>query len=193
MERFAAEILVHRDYLTRCAMVLTGDRDSAGDLVQETLLRAWTYFDTLKPGTHPRSWLYRIMRNTFINEYRRSRRQPEQVEFDEQQITMSSRDDGRDASGDVNTRIERGTVGDEILQAVESLPLKIRNVLMLRHFEDFQYEEIAEALRIPIGTVRSRLNRARQVLSSRLKEYARSHGYPEDTHPRDGNLVLARS
>lgn len=179
------------DFLHRCASAFTGERESAEDLVQETLLRAWTYFDTLEPGTHARSWLYRIMRNTFINDVRRSKRIPDHIEFDEEHHTASPASWAAPSGTDLNARIEEGTFEDVVMRAVESLPGKIRNVLLLRHVEDFQYHEIADALNIPVGTVRSRLNRARSVLFTRLKDYARSKGYAVGSDAMLGGLVLA--
>lgn len=175
-KQFEAVMIPHMDVLFNYGMYLTGDRDTASDLLQETFLKAFRFFDKFEQGTNAKAWLYRIMRNTFINEYRRIKRIPETVEYDEQisAYQMLPRDDEQNQE---ERRVGGEMFGDEIAGAIAGLPEKFKSVIVLRDVEDLPYEEIADALEIPIGTVRSRLHRARAILFGRLKGYAEAHGY----------------
>ncbi len=175
--RFQETMVPHMDLLFNYANYLTGDREEAGDLLQETFLKAYRFFDKFKEGTNARAWLYRIMRNTFINDYRRVKRAPNIVEYDEQVTPNYMAPQDPRQSTDFRERIEAESFGDEITIAIGKLPEKYKSVIVLRDVEDLPYEEIAEALNIPVGTVRSRLHRARAILFDRLKSYARSKGY----------------
>ena len=174
---FEQVMVPYMDQIFNYAYYLSGDRDEAGDLLQETYLKAYRFFDKFEQGTNAKAWLYRIMRNTYINEYRRVKRIPEQVQYDEQisayQMTPAA---GRD-SNDLRVLIDRKTLDDDVAGAIAALPEKFRSVVVLRDIEDLPYEEIAEALEIPVGTVRSRLHRARAILFERLKSYAEDRGY----------------
>jgi RNA polymerase sigma-70 factor (ECF subfamily) len=175
------------DMLYGYAMYLTGDRDEASDLLQETFLKAYRFYDKFEQGTNAKAWLYRIMRNTYINDYRRGKRTPDMVEYDEQKSAyMMSRGDepGPD-------EIKGEIFEDEIAEAISTLPEKFKSVIVLRDVEDLPYEEIAEALEIPIGTVRSRLHRARAILFEKLKAYAKERGYVVGDRFVQPNLALA--
>ncbi len=176
-ERFQKNMVPHMDLMYNYAMYLTSDRDEANDLLQETFLKAFRFFDKFEEGTNARAWLYRIMRNTFINNYRHAKRIPDHVEYDEQISAYQFLPGDPRLSNDLRERIDAEMFDDEISVAIASLPEKYKSVVVLRDVEDLPYEEIAEALNIPIGTVRSRLHRARSILFERLKEYARSKGY----------------
>jgi RNA polymerase sigma-70 factor (ECF subfamily) len=165
------------DVIFNYALYLSGDREMASDLLQDTYLKAYRFFDKFEEGTNAKAWLYRIARNTYINEYRRIKRLPDHVEYDEQisSYQMLPRDEeshrpGRDT--DLNDVFD-----DTIATAIASLPEKFKSVVVLRDIENLPYEEVAEALDIPIGTVRSRLHRARAILFDRLKGYATARGY----------------
>jgi RNA polymerase sigma-70 factor (ECF subfamily) len=175
--RFNDEMVPHMDLLYNYALYLTTDREEASDLLQETFLKAFRFFDKYEPGTNAKAWLYRIMRNTYINEYRRVKRQPDTVEYDDQisayQMVPSDISDRQDMAG----RPVHDIFGDELAGAIGGLPEKFKSVIVLRDIEELPYEEIAESLAIPIGTVRSRLHRARAILFEKLKGYATSRGY----------------
>jgi RNA polymerase sigma-70 factor (ECF subfamily) len=175
-EQFKKEMMPFTDMLFNYALYLSGDREQAGDLLQDTYLKAFRFFDKFEKGTNAKAWLYRIMKNTFINEYRRTQRHPEMVEFDEQ---LSPYQMSPSAAGmnDLRNMMESRMFDDEMAGAIAALPEKFKSVVVLRDIEDMPYEEIAEVLAIPIGTVRSRLHRARSILFSRLKGYARARGY----------------
>jgi RNA polymerase sigma-70 factor (ECF subfamily) len=116
------------------------------------------------------------MRNTFINNYRKMKRLPEHVAYDDQisGTQMLPNEEGvKQAGKDLSELFE-----DEIASAIAALPERYKSVLVLRDIEELQYEEIAEAMEIPVGTVRSRLHRARAILFEALKDLARGRGYP---------------
>jgi RNA polymerase sigma-70 factor (ECF subfamily) len=167
---FEAETLPHLDTLYRVALRLTGDAASAEDLVQETMLKALRAWRSFRPGSNARAWLITILRNQFINEWRARRRAPAQVEFEALPDLPSLTDP------DPEGRFFRELVDEEVLEAVDELPPDFREVLVLSDMEGLPYGEIAEALSIPVGTVKSRLFRARRILQGRLRRYAEMTG-----------------
>jgi RNA polymerase sigma-70 factor (ECF subfamily) len=185
--RFKASMTPHMDQMYNYAMYLTGERDEANDLLQETFLKAYRFYDKYEEGTNAKAWLYRIMRNTYINEYRRLKRLPDLVEFDEQISAPYFAPDVQRSA----TQFEGELFGDEIATAIARLPEKFKSVIMLRDVEDLPYEEIAEALDIPVGTVRSRLHRARALLFDRLKGYAQDRGYRVGDRFEPAELAIA--
>jgi RNA polymerase sigma-70 factor (ECF subfamily) len=175
--RFDREMVPHMDLLYNYAMYMTGDRDAAQDLLQETFLKAFRFFDKFEQGTNAKAWLYRIMRNTYINEYRRIKRIPELVTYDEQISPYHLDRNESMATDELRLKMDGETFDDEIAGAISALPEKFKSVVILRDVEDLPYEEIAEVLEIPVGTVRSRLHRARIILFEKLRGYAKSRGY----------------
>jgi RNA polymerase sigma-70 factor (ECF subfamily) len=176
-ERFNREMLPHMDMLYSYAVYMTGNRDEASDLLQETFLKAFRFFDKFEAGTNAKAWLYRIMRNTYINEYRRVKRLPDIVEYDEHVSYHKMVTNETIGPDDLRNKIDGEMFDDNIADAIASLPEKFKSVVILRDVEDLPYEEIAAALEIPIGTVRSRLHRARVLLFDALKDYAKTRGY----------------
>jgi RNA polymerase sigma-70 factor (ECF subfamily) len=170
-------MLPHRDVLFNYGLYMTGDRDEASDLLQETYLKAFRFFDSFEKGTNAKAWLYRIMRNTYINEYRRVKRIPDHVEYDEQLSPYQMPADQVAHGDDLAAKLSGEMFGDEVAGAIAALPEKFKSIIILRDVEDLPYEEIAEALEIPVGTVRSRLHRARAILFEQLKGFARERGY----------------
>jgi RNA polymerase sigma-70 factor (ECF subfamily) len=189
--QFEAIMVPHMDVLYSYGLYLTGDQDSANDLLQETFLKAFRFFDKFEEGTNARAWLYRIMRNTFINEYRRVKRLPDLVEYDEQ-ISSYQMLPREAEETDLRHQINGELFDDEIAGAISALPEKFKSVIILRDVEDLPYEEIADALDIPIGTVRSRLHRARAILFAKLKDYAGSRGYTVPERFLDAEPALLR-
>jgi len=189
--QFEAIMVPHMDVLYSYGLYLTGDQDSANDLLQETFLKAFRFFDKFEEGTNARAWLYRIMRNTFINEYRRVKRLPDLVEYDEQ-ISSYQMLPREAEETDLRHQINGELFDDEIAGAISALPEKFKSVIILRDVEDLPYEEIADALDIPIGTVRSRLHRARAILFAKLKDYASSRGYTVPERFLDAEPALLR-
>jgi len=171
---YEREALVHLDTLYRVALRLTGNAADAEDLVQETMLRAYRSWDTFTLGTNAKGWLLTILRNLFINEYRRKRRHPETVDLDTiEPFAVFDEIQEDDPQGAFFDRI----VDDEVLRAVDQLPEAFREAVMLSDMEGLSYEEIAKVLDVPVGTVKSRLYRGRRMLQSKLYEYAVSMGY----------------
>lgn len=163
--------------LNSFALKMTGNEDDANDLVQETLLKAYRYFDKYELGTNCKSWLFTIMRNTFINIYRKNSREPNKVDYEDVQNFYENIKPSEINDNHFVEDVFSNLLDDEITQAIADLSEDFRTVIILSDIEGFTYEEIAEFINSPIGTVRSRLHRARKMLYTKLKEYAVSKGY----------------
>ena len=172
---FEREALVHLDALYRVALRLTGNPADADDLVQETMLKAYRAWHQYQPGTNAKGWLLTILRHAFINEYRRRTRHPETVDLDaiEPFAVLDDERQDDDPQGQFFDQI----VDDEVLRAIDALPEQFREAVVLSDVEGMSYEEVANILGVPIGTVKSRLFRGRQLLQAKLYEYAVSMGY----------------
>lgn len=168
------------DLLYNFALRTTGDPDDAKDLLQETFLKAYRFWDKYEKGTNIRAWLFRIMKNSYINRYRKETREPGKVDFEDvENFYDSIRDDSKETS-DLQQRMFGDLLGDEVTAALQELPDDFRTVVILCDIEELTYEEIAEFLNCPIGTVRSRLHRGRKMLQARLHQYARKRGLLSD-------------
>src|SRR5213594_1062237 len=171
---FEREALVHLDSLYRVALRLTGNPAEADDLVQETMLKAYRAWHQFEKGTNAKGWLLTILRHAFINEYRRRTRHPETVDVDTiEPFAVFSEVQDEDPQGAFFDKI----VDDQVLQAIDQLPVVFRETLVLSDVEGMSYQEIASILQVPVGTVKSRLFRARQLLQSKLYDYAVEMGY----------------
>jgi RNA polymerase sigma-70 factor (ECF subfamily) len=171
---FEREALVHLDALYRVALRLTGNPADADDLVQETVLKAYRAWDQYERGTNAKGWLLTILRNSFINEYRRRARHPENVDLDTIEPFA--------VFGDIQEEDPQGAffdkiVDDEVLRAIDALPEVFRETVVLSDVEGMSYQEIARILDVPVGTVKSRLFRARHMLQGKLYDYAVNMGY----------------
>jgi RNA polymerase sigma-70 factor (ECF subfamily) len=174
---FERELLPHVGALQTFAYHLTYNQDDADDLVQETYMKAYRFIDKYEQGTNAKAWLFKILKNAYINEYRKKIRQPTKVDF-EDIVTYHDTDDDRISGySDLRQEIFENMMGDEVTTAINSLPLDFRTVILLCDIEGFTYEEIASIIDVPIGTVRSRLFRARNLLKEKLTTYATDHGY----------------
>ncbi len=176
-EEFERDAIPHMKALYNFALRMTGSSDDAHDLVQETYLKAFRFFDKFEKGTNCKAWLFRIMKNTYINLYRKEAKVPEKVDFDEIQEYYAPNAMPMGGSEDLQEKIFGNLLEDEVLLALQSLPEEFRTVVILSDIESFTYEEIAEFIESPIGTVRSRLHRGRKILQKKLFEYARAKGY----------------
>ncbi|HEY3220552.1 MAG TPA: sigma-70 family RNA polymerase sigma factor [Gemmatimonadales bacterium] len=171
---FEREALVHLDVLYRVALRLTGNAADADDLVQETMLKAYRAWDQYEKGTNAKAWLLTILRHAFINEYRRKTRHPETVDLDRiEPYAVFSEVQDDDPQGAFFDKI----VDDQVLRAIDQLPVAFRETLVLSDVEGMSYQEIAGILEVPVGTVKSRLFRARQLLQGKLYDYAVEMGY----------------
>jgi len=167
--QFDAEALPHLDALYRVALRLTGDASQAEDLVQDTMLKAYRSWRQYRPGTNAKGWLLTILRNTFINDYRRRKLEPVATDLEAVEPHALYRNiEEVDPEGAFFSQI----VDEKVLEAVDALPPEFREVLVLSDMEGMSYAEIAEALHIPVGTVKSRLFRGRRLLQAALYEYA---------------------
>lgn len=177
---FEHELLPHAGALSTFAYHLTYNEADADDLVQDAYLRAYKSIHSYQEGTNAKAWLFRILRNAFINEYRKKSNQPTKVDYEEV-VNFHKEEDDTSYSSYLDLREEmfEGMMGDEVTMAINSLSDEARVVILLCDIEGFKYDEIATILGVPIGTVRSRLFRARNSLKERLKEYAESLGYKD--------------
>jgi RNA polymerase sigma-70 factor, ECF subfamily len=175
-KEFEAEAFPHKDILLNFALRTTGDADDAKDLLQETFMKAFRFWDKYEKGTNIRAWLFRIMKNSYINRYRKEAREPGMVDYDDvENFYDSIRDDSTD-SNDLQKQMYRNMLSDEVVGALQSLPEDFRTVVILCDIEQLTYEEISDFLNCPIGTVRSRLHRGRKMLEEKLHDYARDRG-----------------
>lgn len=176
---FEAEALQHLGVLYETAYHLARNETAAEDLVQEACLRAFRFWDKYEKGTNCRAWLLRILRNTFINQYRRKAPETDRIDPTEldryynQLVDSATIPEQRDPSQELFANL----VDDEIIEAMEQLPEEFREVVILSDLQELSYKEIAEILDCPIGTVRSRLSRGRKMLQSLLYEFAVEGGF----------------
>ncbi len=179
---FDQEFMPHIDSMYNFAFKLTNDEDDANDLVQDTYLKAFRFINSFERGTNAKAWLFRILKNSFINDYRKKSKEPSKVDYQEIETVYNSNEDfGSEVEHTTDLRYEavQDMIGDEVATALNSLPVDFRTVIILCDIEGFTYEEMAKILDIPIGTVRSRLHRARNLLKDKLRSYALSMGFKE--------------
>jgi RNA polymerase sigma-70 factor (ECF subfamily) len=173
---FEAEAVPHMDVLFNFALRTTGNGDDAHDLLQETYMKAFRFWDKYEKGTNVRAWLFRIMKNSYINRYRKETREPGMVDYgDVENFYDSIRDESTDTN-DLQQKMYNNMLSDEVTQALQSLPEDFRTVVILCDIEGLTYEEISDFLNCPIGTVRSRLHRGRKMLEDMLRDYAKDRG-----------------
>ncbi len=181
---FEEEFLPFIDSMYNFAYRITSDEDDAKDLVQETYFKAFKFLDSFEKGTNAKAWLFRIMKNSFINEYRKKSKEPQKVDYQDVELYYSSEDMQMMLSSDIQLESLQNMIGDEVSMALNALDVDFRIVIILCDLEGFTYEEMAKILDIPIGTVRSRLHRARNLLRGILKLYAKSMGYKSKSDDR---------
>ncbi|HOY40989.1 MAG TPA: sigma-70 family RNA polymerase sigma factor [Chitinophagales bacterium] len=174
---FEDELLPHADALYNFAYHLTYNEEDANDLVQETFMKAFRFINSFDSGTNAKAWLFKILKNGFINEYRRKKKEPSKVDYEDIIAYQDADEENGGVAFDLREDIFDGMMGDEITVALNRLPIDFKTVILLCDIEGFTYEEIAKIIDIPIGTVRSRLHRARNMLKESLKEYAEKMGY----------------
>jgi RNA polymerase sigma-70 factor, ECF subfamily len=175
--RFEEEALPHLDALYTMAVRLARNPHDASDLVQETILRAYRFFERFEQGTNCRAWLLTILFNNFRNGYRRSAREqpagsPE--EFERRIEAESLRPDA--PNSDPAAKLSESGMEREVEAALEALPAEFREALLLVDVQELSYEEISQVLNIPIGTVKSRVSRGRSLLREALTAYAKERG-----------------
>ena len=176
---FENELLPHVGALQTFAYHLTYNQEDADDLVQETYLKAYRFIDKYDEGTNAKAWLFKILKNAYINEYRKRVKQPTKVDYEEIVAYHDTDDDHISGYSDLREEIFLHMMGDEVTSAINSLPIDFRTVILLCDIEGFTYEEIASIIDVPIGTVRSRLFRARNLLKEKLTSYAQKLGFTD--------------
>ena len=177
---FNQEFMPQIDSMYNFAYRLTNDEDDANDLLQDTYMKAFRFINSFQQGTNAKAWLFRILKNSFINDYRKKSKEPSKIDYQEVETVYNSNEDAEvESTTDLRIEAVQDMIGDEVATALNSLPVDFRTVIILCDIEGFTYEEMAKILDIPIGTVRSRLHRARNLLKEKLRSYAKSMGYKE--------------
>ena len=177
-QEFESLALAQLDSLYSAALRLTKNERDAEDLVQDTCMRAFRFFDKFERGTNIKAWLFKILTNTFINRYRRKVKERTLVEGSERDAVHErfiSRDASDFAANPEQYFFDR-LLSDDVLMAMDSLPIEFRLVVILADLQEFSYKEIADILECPVGTVMSRLFRGRKLLQKTLRQYAQGEG-----------------
>ena len=183
---FEQEAMPHMDALYNFALRMTGDPEDADDLVQETYLKAFKFFDKFEKGTNCKAWMFRILKNSFINDYRKTSKEPDKVDYDDIQNFYETIKSSDVKTQHVQEDVFSQLLDDDISKAITNLPEDFRTVIILSDIEGFTYEEIADFVDCPVGTVRSRLHRARKMLYASLYDYAKDKGYLENLKNSNG-------
>jgi len=180
---FELVALPQLSHLYTSAFYLTKDKAEAEDLVQETYLRAFRFFDRFETGTNIIAWLLSILRNLFINRYRQIRREPATVDWEKiEQVYESMVEHGENMGrGNPEHQIVSQMLDEEVENALRELPEEFRTAIVLVDIEELSYEETARVMECPMGTVRSRVSRGRRLLQVALREYAQQRGVVKST------------
>ncbi len=174
-------LLIHIDALYRSALYLVKNRSNADDLAQETYLRAFKFLREDREISNEKAWLFKILINTFINQYRKEKKEPSLVDFNSIESFHESIEEEVLMSPIMENEAEfNKLLDDDVKKALEGLPDDFRMVILLSTVEGFSYKEISDMVKCPIGTVMSRMYRGRRMLKEKLTGYAKKHGYERE-------------
>ncbi|MCG6961278.1 sigma-70 family RNA polymerase sigma factor [bacterium BMS3Abin03] len=174
---FENAIMLHKHALYNYALKIAANSDDASDLVQETYYKAYKNYHQFENGTNSKAWIFMILKNTFINSYRKVKREPLKVDYDDIEEIYDKLKYDQSKSNNLDLDYYHNLFDDELSNALANLPLKLKDVFLLYDLEGYTYEEISNLVNVPIGTVRSRLHRARKILQEELFGYAKVNGY----------------
>ncbi len=193
---FESGQLPYRDQLYKTALRMTRSVEDTEDLLQETYLRAFKYYRRYEEGTNLKAWLFRIMKNTFINSYRRRKAAPQPVEFDEvlESIENAGTEDPQGPAVNPETGYLTGELDHEVRAALLALPHDYKMAVLMVDIQGFTYQEVADMLGVPVGTIMSRLYRGRKKMERSLLSFGTRYNYldrpPEKL--RDDSIDLSR-
>lgn len=175
---FQALAFVHVDSLYNTALRMTKNALDAEDLLQDVYLRAFRFFHRFEKGTNFKAWIFKILTNTYINQYRKKINKPYHVDLEKIKYNYDIKEATAQTSAQESERLDYETLfDDEIKNALQQIPDEFRVVVLLADVESFSYKEVAKIIGCPIGTVMSRLSRGRKQLQNYLREYARKGGF----------------
>jgi RNA polymerase sigma-70 factor (ECF subfamily) len=174
---FQNVVMPHKNDLYNYALAIARNSDDAQDLVQETYFKAYKNYHQFEGGTNSKAWMFMILKNTFINNYRKLKREPSKVDYDEIEDIYENIKSEQSKDNNLDLDFYNNLFDDDFSSALTKLPEKMKEVFLLCDLEGYSYEEISEIVDIPIGTVRSRLHRARKLLQDELFGYAKVNGY----------------
>lgn len=174
---FMKEAMPHIKILSGFAYKMLGNKLDADDLVQDTFMRAYRFFDTFESGTNCKAWLFRIMKNLFINRFRKEQKEAGRIDYGDIENFVDSIKSLCLDTNDLQQKIFSNLLDDEMTHALNSIQEDFKVVVILCDLEGLSYEEISDFLHCPVGTVRSRLHRGRKLLQEKLFVYARKRGY----------------
>jgi RNA polymerase sigma-70 factor (ECF subfamily) len=176
-EEFNKEAMPHMRVLYNYAYKNAGNKADAEDLLQETYLRAYRFFHKYEKGTNCRAWLFRIMRNLFLNDCTKNKKVQGMIDYDDIENYFENIKSEHFDNMDMQERVFTNSLDDDITVALNSLHDDFKTVIILCDLEGLSYEEISEFTQCPVGTVRSRIHRARKVLGQKLSQYAKQKGF----------------
>jgi len=181
---FGSAQLPYRDQLFKTALRLTRSVEESEDLLQETYLKAYRHYHQFTEGTNLKAWLFRILKNSFINGYRRTRNRPQMLDFDELRDSGDDFEAGVPTTHDPEIEYLGQELDHEIREALMALPHHYRMAVLMVDLQGLSYQEVADALAVPIGTIMSRLYRGRKKIEQSLLNYGRRANYLSGTPRR---------
>lgn len=185
---FSSGQLPYRDQLFKTALRLTRSVEESEDLLQETYLKAYRHYHQFTEGTNLKAWLFRIMKNSFINTYRRNKNRPQLMDFDELRDSGDGFEENAPTTLGPDTDLLGRELDHEIRDALMDLPHHYRMAVLMVDLQGLSYQEVADVLAVPIGTIMSRLYRGRKKIEKALLSYGRRTNYVPGTPRRQRNV-----